>query len=492
MSQTGTNSQDKLDPQDKGGAEVPPGGNAQMWAALMAKLDAMQRQQNEALNEIKEEIKITNSSFRQDISLLRNDFDEMKNRVTAHDSKLEDMEKFKQNILDDVKVLVAAQAAEAVQEAKQSILEEAKNQTKAQNSQFAESVKEERDNLQEDFVPKRDFLKEKGFNRRLNLILLGLEEPADDADEEVTISTLLQTRLSIPAPKFDSVFRLGVKGEGKRPRPVMLSFSKWSRRCSVWFAKSKINEGQEKKLRLQEDLPLELRWELSTLLKILRKAKSMPETYPDARIKDYKLTINGYSYGIKDLDILPQDLQLSAIATPQSADAVAFFGRDSPFSNHFPCEFDYGGLTFNCLEQYLACQKAKMANNRGLATRIMHSSDPADHKRALNQLKSAVPTKWEAKLEGILLKGLRAKFGQDEHLNKLLLATYPRKLGEASRDPLWGIGLPLHDDKVLDINEWSTEGNLLGRSLELVREEFIRKQGQNQAEPINEQDSVSS
>lgn len=55
-------------------------------------------------------------------------------------------------------------------------------------------------------------------------------------------------------------------------------------------------------------------------------------------------------------------------------------------------------------------------------------------------------------MEGILLKGLRAKFGQDEHINKLLLTTYPQKLGEASCDPVWGTGFTLHDDKVLDIN----------------------------------------
>lgn len=182
---------------------------------------------------------------------------------------------------------------------------------------------------------------------------------------------------------------------------------------------------------------------------------------------------------MEDEHLLLHDLRLSAIATPQSLDAVAFFGRDSPFSNHFHCEFDYGGLSFNCMEQYLACQKAKLANDRGIASKIMKATDPAEHKRALNAMKDAVPNEWKEKVEGILLTVLRAKFHQNEYLNKLLMATHPRKLGEASRDPVWGTGYTLNDEKALDIEAWNKEGNLLGRSLEKVREELVHREIQN-------------
>lgn len=483
------------------GPKEPPPGNAEMWASVMAKLESMQAQQSEALQEIKEEIKTTNAGLKNDITLLRSDLDEVKNKISGYDSKWEELEKIKKDLVDMKKEL-SAQTTQAVQEVKQdvmaevktkmdetnqavqevklNVMEEVKTQIDVKNSHLEEKLKDERDDSREDLVEKRDFLKEKCFNRRFNLILLGLAELAEDGDEKKNVLTILQNRLSIAAPQIDSVYRLGTKTEGKRPRPLMIMFSNWSSRCNVWFAKGKINENQENKLRLQEDLPPELRWELSILLKILRHAKSMPEAYPNARIKDYRIILNGTSYGVNDQDILPQDLQLAAIATPQSADAVAFFGRDSPFSNHFPCEFDFGGLSFNCMEQYLACQKAKLANNRALATKIMRAEDPADHKKALNQMKDAVPEKWKAKMEETLLKGLRAKFSQDEFLHKLLLSTYPRKLGEASRDPIWGTGIPLRDEKVLDVNEWNPEGNLLGKSLEAVREEFIPEQNQAQ------------
>lgn len=325
----------------------------------------MQSQQNEALQEIKEEIKITNSGFTREISQLRDELDEVKAKLSGHEARWAELEDFKRDILEEFKKQLDSQATEVAQEVKQSFADDVSKQIADQNSQFAEKIKDdvskqvtdqnsqfaekmrdERQDFRDDLVEKsdedlakfshdirRDFLKEKCFNRRFNLILLGLQEAEEEGDEKERVSTLLKNRLSIPTPKIDSVYRLGVKSEseGKRPRPVMISFSKWYSRCAVWFAKGKLNKDQDDKLRLQEDLPTELRWELNILLKILRQAKSMPEAYPKVRIKDYKIIMNGVAYGVEDQDILPPDLQLFAIATPQSDEAIAFFGRDSPF-----------------------------------------------------------------------------------------------------------------------------------------------------------------
>lgn len=56
-------SQDNNVPKEHGGVKDLPGSNAEMWASVMSKLDSMQRQQNEALQEIKEEIRVTNSGL---------------------------------------------------------------------------------------------------------------------------------------------------------------------------------------------------------------------------------------------------------------------------------------------------------------------------------------------------------------------------------------------------------------------------------------------
>lgn len=473
--------------------------NMDMWASLMAKLESMQKEQAEALQGIREEIKATNSGFVHDISQIREEIKDVRSTLQGHDSKLEGLDTLKQKLLEEVQQQIEQQIEQQVASrisehfsSQAKHLEENITQVSDQVVQLSEKIKDSNTELRDavfektdDYLAnftedmKRDFLKEKRFNRRLNLILMGLpelQEEEEEGDESVRVTTLLKERLSLTYLKIDAVYRLGVRGKGKRPRPIMMMFSKFSRRKAVWFSKSKLNEDQDLKLRIQEDLPPQLRWEMNFLLKIQRQAKSKPETYPNVRIKDYKIILNGTSYGIEDEHLLPQDLRLSAIATPQSADAVAFFGRDSPFSNHFQCDFEAGGLSFNCVEQYLAYHKAKLANNRGIATKVMRASDPAEHKRALNSMKDAIPDEWKEKAEGIILGGLRAKFRQNEHLSKLLLATHPRKLGEASRDPVWGTGFQLNDDKVLDVEAWNKEGNLLGRSLEKVREELIQQE----------------
>lgn len=477
--------------------------NSEMWEAVMAKLDAMQTQQSADLQGIREQIQETNSGFIHDISQLRGELHEVKDKLQSHEATW-DLEKIKRDILTEVvtevKELigseiigqVSSQMEESVksQIASQAPLLEGKikDQVASRVDRLEKEVdevrQESRDNADrtEEGLSRfsqevrQDSLREKCHNRRFNLILMGLPEQPQEEDEKERVAKIFKDRLSVQKPKIDDVYRLGKRSEGKRPRPIMISFSRIAGRKSVWYNKSKLNEDQEIKLRLQEDLPPELRWELSMLLKIQRQAKSLPELYPEVRIKDFKIIINGYADGVDDEDILPEDLRLAAIATPRSNDAVAFFGRDSPFSNHHMCEFESGGHMFNCMEQYLACHKAKIANNRGLVTKIMRASDPAVHKRALNTLKEAVADKWKDKVEDILIEGLRAKFGQNEYLGKILIATSPRRIGEASRDPIWGTGFPLYDDKVLDVEAWNEEGNLLGRSLEKVRDELMKKQ----------------
>lgn len=57
-------------------------------------------------------------------------------------------------------------------------------------------------------------------------------------------------------------------------------------------------------------------------------------------------------------------------------------------------------------------------------------------------------------------------------LRKFLCDTYPKRLGEASLNLKWGIGMSLTNDDVLDTTKWKEEGNRLGKALEVVREEL--------------------
>lgn len=100
--------------------------------------------------------------------------------------------------------------------------------------------------------------------------------------------------------------------------------------------------------------------------------------------------------------------------------------------------------------------------------------DPSEHKRTLNSLKDKNPDQWEENVESVLLAALRGKFKQNNNLKKFLCDTFPRKIGEASVNPIWGIGLQLNNEDVLDTTKWNENGNRLGKALEVIRNELLQ------------------
>lgn len=68
-----------------------------------------------------------------------------------------------------------------------------------------------------------------------------------------------------------------------------------------------------------------------------------------------------------------------------------------------------------------------------------------------------------------------AKFKQNKGLLDFLLSTKNLLLGEASKNPCWGIGMTLEDREVTDALKWNKDGNLLGKTLMSIRAELIPK-----------------
>lgn len=322
---------------------------------------------------------------------------------------------------------------------------------------------------------RNDFVKEQVFTRKRNLLLMGVPEEEEDGSERTKVMGLLKTRLKINNPGLSAVYRMGARG-GKSPRPFMLTFYSVPQRNAVWYSKASINKDQDLKLWVQDDLPREIRSEINALLKVYRYAKTIQGEFPNIKIKDFKLQVKGQFYRSTELEALPYSIRPSTIATPFSDDTVAFFGRDSPLSNHHLCSFEIEGTPFTTVEQYLAWRKAKLAQKSGLAAQILNTSDPAEHKRTLNALKGENEEKWDEIRGEVIKTAIRAKFGQNPFLQDFLCRNFPRKLGEASPNPIWGIGMTLRDQQVLDQSKWNEEGNLLGKTLELVREELTKDQ----------------
>jgi ribA/ribD-fused uncharacterized protein len=131
---------------------------------------------------------------------------------------------------------------------------------------------------------------------------------------------------------------------------------------------------------------------------------------------------------------------------------------------------DSDGITYNCCEQYMMYQKAKLFHDEGAMQTILNETNPKAIKHLGREVKNYSELVWSMHRVPIVVHGNLLKFTQQEDLRELLLATGSKIICEASPfDKIWGIGLKWDDDRVLDINNWKGM-NLLGISLMTVRD----------------------
>ena len=156
----------------------------------------------------------------------------------------------------------------------------------------------------------------------------------------------------------------------------------------------------------------------------------------------------------------------------KTVDAIFFHKTTEPngfLCNWYPSPFTMDGITFNCVEQYMMYQKAVIFRDSTTATAILAASDPSTQKKLGRSVSGYDHNVWAGMRQMVVLRGLMAKFGQNERLKDQLLATGDAYLVEASKhDRNWGIGVDLKDDARKDASNWQGS-NLLGFALMEVR-----------------------
>lgn len=321
-------------------------------------------------------------------------------------------------------------------------------------------------------------LKSQAFANRLNLIVVGLSEE-EGKTAQMQVTDFFTNTLKVKDVEITTAYRMGTKSEEDEhyARPIFVRFKNIANRNKVWWARVDITSevDNKKKIRVLADLPKALREGIQAMYKVANAASKM-EKYSTTKVKDYQLEVEGEIYQFTELENLPEEIRPSTLAAPRSEYALAFYTKHSFLSNHFPSNFCIDDQTFSSMEHYLAYQKAILSEKQHLIRKARHVKDPLQAKHILNTLKDDHPEEWAQMVEEITLEGLRRKFSQNAHLKKYLCDTNDIYLGEASKNSRWGIGLELTDTNVLDHTKWNTEGNLLGRSLMKVREEF-RQEG---------------
>jgi ribA/ribD-fused uncharacterized protein len=142
------------------------------------------------------------------------------------------------------------------------------------------------------------------------------------------------------------------------------------------------------------------------------------------------------------------------------------------FSQWHKSNFTIDNVTYNCAEQYMMAEKAKLFKDDDIYKQILAASNPGTQKALGRKVKNFDNKIWTQHRYDIVLKGNIAKFSQNSKIKKKLMDTKDAILCETNpKDKIWGIGLKTSDPKVQDQSKWKGT-NLLGKVLMEVRKKL--------------------
>ena len=152
----------------------------------------------------------------------------------------------------------------------------------------------------------------------------------------------------------------------------------------------------------------------------------------------------------------------------ETDDTIYFWG--GIFSQWYGAHFKEDDVTYTSNEQYMMAKKAETFNDKESYETIMETNSPLKQKAIGRKVKNYIDKVWADKRYDVVVQANYLKFTQNQDLKTLLLEdTNGREIVEASHeDPIWGIGLAPHDDRVLDKSKWKGQ-NLLGKAIMDVR-----------------------
>ena len=148
-----------------------------------------------------------------------------------------------------------------------------------------------------------------------------------------------------------------------------------------------------------------------------------------------------------------------------------FYG--GPFSQWFICEFEIDSVTYNCAEQYMMAEKARLFGDKESEAAIMRTGHPREQKALGRRVKGFEREAWDAVSRDTVYRANHAKFTQAHDLENVIRNTGEAILVEASpTDKIWGIGIAEGNPLCNDPANWRGT-NWLGEVLTKVRDDIL-------------------
>lgn len=146
---------------------------------------------------------------------------------------------------------------------------------------------------------------------------------------------------------------------------------------------------------------------------------------------------------------------------------------NGPFSQWSRHSFKVDGVYYNCAEQYMMAEKARLFEDKLAEKQIMNATHPRDQKAIGRKVENFKEKPWNAVARDIVYRGNYAKFTQNKKLKQYITETVGTTIVEASPyDAIWGIKLAKRDPDCHDRKKWQGT-NWLGEVLMKVRDDII-------------------
>ena len=322
---------------------------------------------------------------------------------------------------------------------------------------------------------KEEQLRLETFQRRNNAVFSGVDEKLSEKAWECKAKLIEKLNTLGANINFEEVIgrchRLGPPQPGKN-RDIIAHFPNENNKFAILNLKDKFPN----KMGMHEDLPPEISSRKRELMPIFKLAKSKEHYKHVAKMKQDKLMIGRTTYTVRpanNLHQLPPDLDPIKSCSQDNEYCYVFFGKHHPFSNfNDAVPITINGEVYPTSEHFIQEQKALLFNNKLLATQIKQCDNAFECKRLAKEVSGFQFRVWKDNIPSILHTALTAKYEQNEQFRLLLSKTDLKKIGEATRDRLFGTGFTLTDEtntNHLETNNWS-EDNLMGIALERVRD----------------------
>ena len=165
-------------------------------------------------------------------------------------------------------------------------------------------------------------------------------------------------------------------------------------------------------------------------------------------------------------------------------DRFVFFWGGWPSQWH-RSRFLVAGVEYNCCEQFMMAEKARVFGDSEHLAKILAASNPRQQKALGRKVRGFDEEVWRSVCRGIVYHANLAKYTQDAGLREKLLATEDRMIVEASpKDRIWGIGLAADDPRAADPSQWRGT-NWLGIAITQARDSIRARPWDNPDPPLD-------